>query len=113
MDHTLFSIGNSIITPWTIIGFLGATIFAGRWLLQVYVSHLKKQSIVPTAFWYMSATGNILLLLYFIFGIRDSVGIVSNLFPLLVASYNILLIRRKMRPNEPSPLRGLKDKTDL
>jgi lipid-A-disaccharide synthase-like uncharacterized protein len=39
----------------------------------------------------MSALGSVLLLAYFIFGKNDSVGILSNLFPLFVALYNLYL----------------------
>jgi lipid-A-disaccharide synthase-like uncharacterized protein len=39
----------------------------------------------------MSTSGSVLLLLYFIFGKNDSVGILSNLFPLFIALYNLRL----------------------
>jgi lipid-A-disaccharide synthase-like uncharacterized protein len=39
----------------------------------------------------MSMSGSIFLLLYFIFGKNDSVGILSNLFPFAVAFYNLTL----------------------
>ena len=46
---------------------------------------------MPRLFWYMSALGSVLLLSYFVFGKNDSVGILSNLFPLFVALYNLYL----------------------
>ena len=46
---------------------------------------------MPRLFWYMSITGSLMLLSYFVFGKNDSVGIMSNLFPLMVASYNLYL----------------------
>ena len=46
----------------------------------------------------MSVTGSILLLAYFIFGKNDSVGILSNLFPALIAFYNLYLDIRGSRP---------------
>ena len=52
---------------------------------------------MPTTFWYMSAAGSVLLLGYFIFGKNDSVGVLSNLFPLFVALYNLYLDRREHR----------------
>ena len=39
----------------------------------------------------MSALGSVMLLSYFVFGKNDSVGILSNLFPLFVALYNLYL----------------------
>jgi lipid-A-disaccharide synthase-like uncharacterized protein len=50
-------------------------------------------------FWYMSIVGSLALLSYFTFGKNDSVGILSNLFPAFIASYNLYLDlrRRKLR----------------
>ena len=39
----------------------------------------------------MSLMGSFCLLTYFIFGKNDSVGILSNIFPSLVALYNLIL----------------------
>ncbi len=39
----------------------------------------------------MSVAGSLLILAYFIFGKNDSVGILSNLFPVFVALYNLYL----------------------
>jgi lipid-A-disaccharide synthase-like uncharacterized protein len=39
----------------------------------------------------MSVSGSVLLLSYFVFGKNDSVGILSNLFPLFIAGYNLWL----------------------
>ena len=49
-------------------------------------------------FWYMSVTGSVLLLAYFTWGKNDSVGILSNLFPALIAVYNLYLDVRSGRP---------------
>jgi lipid-A-disaccharide synthase-like uncharacterized protein len=46
----------------------------------------------------MSVTGSLLLLAYFVFGKTDSVGILSNLFPALIAGYNLYLDIRGSRP---------------
>lgn len=90
------------ITAWKLIGYAGVAIFAGRWFVQLAASHMAKKSTIPRLFWYMSLTGSILLLSYFTFGKNDSVGILSNLFPSFVASYNLFLdIRhgRRMKEN--------------
>lgn len=80
-----------VITPWKIIGYLGVTLFAGRWFVQLWASRRSRKVVMPRLFWYMSISGSLLLLSYFIFGKNDSVGIMSNLFPFLVASYNLYL----------------------
>jgi lipid-A-disaccharide synthase-like uncharacterized protein len=56
-------------------------------------------------FWYMSVTGSVLLLAYFTFGKNDSVGILSNLFPALIAGYNLYLDLRGT-PRAAPPVRG-------
>jgi lipid-A-disaccharide synthase-like uncharacterized protein len=57
-------------------------------------SRLSNKPVMPRTFWYMSLAGSICLLSYFVFGKNDSVGILSNLFPLFVAAYNLVLDNR-------------------
>jgi lipid-A-disaccharide synthase-like uncharacterized protein len=101
-------IGNYLgvtITPWKLVGYLGVALFAGRWLVQVYASRRRGRPTVPRVFWYMSGSGSLLLLAYFTFGKNDSVGILSNLFPVFIAGYNLYLELRGQRPASP-PSRG-------
>jgi len=89
-----------VLTPWKIVGFLGVLLFGGRWFVQMYISRKLKKPSLNRAFWLMSLSGSVLLLAYFIFGKNDSVGIVSNAFPMLVALYNLYLdIRYKKIKN--------------
>lgn len=80
-----------VITWWKIIGFTGVFLFAGRWFVQIWASHHAKKPVTPRIFWFMSLGGSLLLLSYFIFGKNDSVGIMSNLFPAVIALYNLYL----------------------
>jgi len=80
-----------VITPWKLIGYVGVLLFAGRWFVQLYASRVHRQVMVPRTFWYMSIAGSLLLLCYFTFGKNDSVGVLSNAFPLFVALYNLYL----------------------
>jgi len=80
-----------VVTPWKIIGYIGVTLFAGRWFVQLWASRRHRRVVMPRLFWYMSISGSLMLLSYFIFGKNDSVGILSNLFPFMVASYNLYL----------------------
>jgi lipid-A-disaccharide synthase-like uncharacterized protein len=50
--------------------------------------------VIPGLFWTMSLLGSTLLLVYFIWGKNDSVGVLSNLFPMFVALYNAVMHRR-------------------
>ena len=80
-----------------LIGYLGAFLFAGRWVVQMLASRVSQKPVMPRVFWYMSLLGSLCLLSYFIFGKNDSVGVLSNLFPCVVACYNLLLDARHRR----------------
>ncbi len=86
-----------VINLWKIVGYLGVLMFGCRWLPQFLASRKAKMVRMPRVFWIMSVCGSLLLLSYFTFGKTDSVGILSNLFPAFVASYNLLLDIRNGR----------------
>lgn len=93
------------LTPWKLVGYLGVFLFAGRWFVQLAASKVSGKPVLPTLFWYMSVAGSLLLLCYFIFGKNDSVGVLANLFPFLVALYNLNLdrtARARQRRDEPA-----------
>jgi lipid-A-disaccharide synthase-like uncharacterized protein len=94
LDTVLLQAFGLVITPWKLIGYLGVGLFAGRWFVQLAASRSCGKPILPRLFWYMSITGSLLLLLYFIFGKNDSVGVLSNLFPFFVAMYNLRLDKK-------------------
>ena len=94
-------LGHAIhITGWKLVGYTGTLVFTARWFVQLAASRARRQSHVPPSFWYMSLAGSFLLLAYFIFGRNDSVGIISNLFPGLVAVYNLQLHLRHRSAQE-------------
>ena len=103
MNEVIANVFGVVVTPWKLIGYLGALMFTGRWFVQMIYSRVYRRSVVPRLFWYMSIAGSLLLLSYFIFGKNDSVGIISNLFPTLVASYNLYLDYRQRHPREAGP----------
>src|SRR5688572_24458807 len=80
-----------VVTPWKLIGYLGVLLFAGRWVVQVWATRKRGKPTMPRLFWVMSVLGSALLLSYFIWGKNDSVGVLSNLFPAVVALYNLVL----------------------
>lgn len=91
LGHTL------VVTGWKLVGYAGILLFTGRWFVQLAASRAKQRPHVPPLFWYMSLAGSFLLLAYFIWGRNDSVGVLSNLFPCLVALYNLQLEARHRR----------------
>ena len=49
---------------WGMVGLLGQAIFGTRFILQWIVSEYKKKSHIPTAFWFISLLGSLILLVY-------------------------------------------------
>lgn len=92
MHDILLNLGPYPITGWQIVGFLGTAIFSLRWLLQMFVAAKTRESSLTLGFWLISALGSALLVTYFLFGQPDVVGILANVFPLLVALFNIAIL---------------------
>lgn len=88
-DILLMKSGMSIML---IIGFTGQALFFSRFLIQWIISEKKKQSVIPTIFWYLSLGGTILLLTYALFR-KDPVFIIGQAFGFFVYIRNIILIR--------------------
>ena len=49
---------------WLIVGFIGQTVFASRFLIQWIVSERASKSIIPNIFWWISLAGSMILLSY-------------------------------------------------
>lgn len=80
------------LTPWKIIGMLGALMFAGRWLVQFLASRRARRPVIPILFWWMSLIGSLMTLSYFVFSSKqDAVGVLQNLFPAFTAAYSLYL----------------------
>ena len=81
-----------VITPWKLIGYTGALMFGGRWLVQFIASKRAGKPVIPRVFWYMSVIGSLMTLSYFLFSSKqDSVGVLQNLFPTFTALYSLYL----------------------
>ncbi len=79
---------------WLIIGFIGQTIFASRFLVQWLASEKASKSIIPNIFWWISLAGSMVLLSYAIHK-EDPVFIVGLSCGFLIYSRNIYLIRKE------------------
>ncbi len=80
------------VTPWKLIGYTGALMFGGRWLVQFIASRRYGKPVIPRLFWYMSVLGSLMTLSYFLFSNKqDSVGVLQNLFPSFTAVYSLYL----------------------
>ena len=91
MNQVIAVIFGVTLTPWKLVGYTGVLLFAGRWVVQVLATRAQGKPTIPRLFWIMSVTGSAALLAYFTFGKNDSVGVLSNLFPMSVAIYNWIM----------------------
>ena len=75
---------------WKVIGWSGNAVFSSRFLVQWYATEKKKRVVVPTAFWWLSLVGSLLLLIY---ALRqtDSVFIYAYLFPWVPYTRNLII----------------------
>ncbi|HZX70977.1 MAG TPA: lipid-A-disaccharide synthase N-terminal domain-containing protein [Rhodanobacter sp.] len=95
--HILHALQQFELTPWKIVGFAGTLMFTSRWFVQLYYTRKYKRVVMPLAFWWLSVCGSLLLLAYFVFGKNDSVGILSNFFPVFVSVYNLIVHLRHQK----------------
>ena len=80
------------VTWWKLIGYTGALMFGGRWVVQFVASKRAGKPVIPRVFWYMSVVGSLMTLSYFLFSSKqDSVGVLQNLFPAFTALYSLSL----------------------
>ena len=80
------------VTWWKLIGYTGALMFGGRWVVQFIASKRAGKPVLPRVFWYMSVVGSMMTLSYFLFSAKqDSVGVLQNLFPMFTAGYSLYL----------------------
>jgi len=88
-----------VVTPWKLVGFLGALMFAGRWLVQALATRRAGRPTIPRSFWIISLTGSAMVTSYFIWGKNDAVGVLTNLLPASVAFYNLVMDNKARRPD--------------
>lgn len=89
MDESLLKVFGVEITPWSVIGYGGALLFALRWIVQAHATRKTGAVNVPASFWWLSLSGSALTMTYFCLGRHDPVGVISNVFPMLSALYSL------------------------
>jgi len=82
------------MNPWMVVGFVGQSLFASRFLVQIVVSERSKRSLIPVSFWYLSLGGAAMLLVYAI-AIRDPVFILGQSTGFVIYLRNLWLIRNR------------------
>jgi len=80
-------------TIWLAIGFIGQTLFFGRFFVQWLASEKAKKSVIPKSFWYFSIGGGLTLFVYALYR-QDPVFILGQSMGLLIYARNLYFIRR-------------------
>lgn len=79
---------------WIVIGLAGQLLFSARFLVQWITSEIRRESVVPVSFWFLSIGGSLILLAYAIHR-RDPVFILGQSVGSVVYLRNLALIRRR------------------
>ena len=81
---------------WLGIGLLGQALFSARFLVQWIASECRKESVVPTPFWYFSIGGGLTLFAYAVYR-QDPVFIVGQGAGVFIYARNLYFIRARKR----------------
>ena len=88
---------------WKVIGWLGNLVFTSRFIIQWIATEKKKRVVVPSAFWWLSLVGTLLLLSYALFGKKDSVFIFAYAFSWIPYIRNLVIHRRHKKAHTACP----------
>ena len=78
---------------WLCLGFISQLIFFTRFLVQWVVSEIKKKSLIPVSFWYLSIAGSLGLMTYSVYR-KDPVFIVGQGLGLAIYIRNLFLVKK-------------------
>jgi len=92
-------------TAWKVVGWGGNLVFFSRFFVQWYATERLRRVVVPTAFWWLSLTGSLLLLIYSVYR-RDSVFIFAYAFTCIPYIRNLIIHRRHAAEHLDCPACG-------
>jgi lipid-A-disaccharide synthase-like uncharacterized protein len=115
MEPTLFATVTSSVSPgpfiaaavtstdfWKTVGWVGNAVFFSRFLVQWYATEKRREVVVPSAFWWLSLSGALLLLLYAIHR-NDAVFIFAYAFTWIPYVRNLWIHHQHQRAHIPCP----------
>ena len=81
---------------WVVLGLIAQALFTMRFLVQWIASERAGHSVIPTAFWFLSIGGGVLLLVYALYR-KDAVFIAGQAFGVFVYLRNLYFVLRDRR----------------
>ena len=93
-------------TVWKVVGWMGNAVFFSRFVVQWYATEKLKRVVVPTAFWWLSLAGSLLLLIYAVLHNRDSVFIFAYAFTWIPYIRNLIIHKRHAEAHLSCPSCG-------
>ena len=88
-------------SAWKVIGWAGNAIFFSRFVVQWIATEKRRRVVIPVAFWWLSLLGSLILLLYGLIYLKDSVVIFAYAFTWIPYIRNIVIhYRNKARQKQ-------------
>lgn len=84
---------------WKVIGWMGNATFSSRFIVQWYATEKSKKVVIPVAFWWLSLTGSLLLLVYALQQ-KNSVFIYAYLFPWIPYTRSLIIHYRHEKAHQ-------------
>ncbi|MBI4556607.1 MAG: lipid-A-disaccharide synthase N-terminal domain-containing protein [Candidatus Hydrogenedentes bacterium] len=78
---------------WFAFGLTAQIVFQSRFYIQWLASELKRKSVVPVVFWYLSSAGSIMLLIYAVHD-QSPIGALGQSLNIVIYSRNLIHIWR-------------------
>lgn len=78
---------------WVVLGLVAQGLFTMRFIVQWIASERVGHSVIPTAFWFLSIGGGLLLLVYSLYR-KDAVFIAGQSFGVFVYLRNLYFVLR-------------------
>ncbi|HVV00699.1 MAG TPA: lipid-A-disaccharide synthase N-terminal domain-containing protein [Verrucomicrobiae bacterium] len=91
---------------WKIVGWAGNAVFFSRFIVQWFATEKSKRVVVPTAFWWLSLLGSLVLFCYALFYKHDSVFIFAYAFTWIPYIRNLIIHYRHKEAHLDCPACG-------
>jgi lipid-A-disaccharide synthase-like uncharacterized protein len=88
---------SSAETIWLGIGLIGQSLFFMRFFVQWLASERLRQSVLPTAFWYFSLAGGLVLLAYAVWR-ADPIFIIGQASGIVIYGRNLYFVALAASP---------------